>query len=100
MKTVQWFADELRRWAQQPTALPPAEAARSVKARLRPRAGPRRRPALRPVMVATAAALAMTVAIVALLRERRYPAPAGGTPAAITLSSGTLVVIDLGEVRR
>ena len=100
MKIEQWFAQELRRWAQQPTAMPPAEAARSVTARLRPRQEPRGRPALRPVMVASAAALAMAVAIVALLRERQRPAPASGTPATITLSSGTLLVIDLGEVRR
>jgi hypothetical protein len=102
MKIEQWFATELRRWAQQPAETPPAEAARSIRARLRPRAGPRRRPVLRPVFVASAAALATTVAVVVLLRERHQPAPVSGTPASITLSSGTLVVIDLGlgEVRR
>ena len=100
MKIEQWFATELRRWAQQPAETPPAEAARSITARLRPRAGPRRRPLLRPVFVASAAALATAVAVVVLLQERQQPEPASGTPASITLSSGTLVVIDLGEVRR
>lgn len=100
MKIEQWFATELRRWAQQPAETPPAEAARSITARLRPRAGPRRRLLLRPVFVASAAALATAIAAVVLLQERQRPEPVSSTPASITLSSGTLVVIDLGEVRR
>ena len=100
MKIEQWFAEELRRWSRQPTVLTPADAARSVTAHLRPRAIARSRPALRPVLVASAAGLAAVVTVAVLLRERQQPAPVSGTPASITLSSGTLVVIDLGEVRR
>lgn len=100
MKIEQWFAEELRRWSQQPTVLPPADAARSVTVRLRPRAMPRSRPALRPVLVASAAGLAALATVIVLLRERPPQVRTTGTTATITLSSGTLVVIDLGEVRR
>jgi len=100
MKTEQWFAEELRKWAQQPTVLPPADAARSVKVRLQARAMPRSRPVRRPVLVAAAVGLAAVATVVVLLRERPRQVRATGTTATITLSSGTLVVIDLGEVRR
>ena len=100
MKIEQWFAEELRRWSRQPTVLTPADAARSVTAHLRPRAIARSRPALRPVLVASAAGLAAVVTVAVLLRERPRLPRTSGTPATITLASGTLVVIDLGEVRR
>jgi len=101
MRVERWFVEELRRWSRQPTELPPADAARAVTARLRPRPERSRRAIpLRPVVVGAAAAAAVLVTATALLWERGTPAPAGGTPATVTLSSGTLVVIDLGEVRR
>ena len=100
MKIEHWFAEELRRWAQQPTVLPPEDAARGVLARLRPRASVRHRPSLRPLMVASAAGLAALVTVAVLLRERPRQTRTTGTTATITLSSGTLLVIDLGEVQR
>jgi ferric-dicitrate binding protein FerR (iron transport regulator) len=101
MKTEQWFARELESWAQQPSELSAEEAAAAVTARLRPRAAPRRRPAARRVLLAAAATAALVLAGTAvLLRDRPDRRPASGTPATIVLSSGTLLVIDLGEVRR
>jgi ferric-dicitrate binding protein FerR (iron transport regulator) len=91
---------ELREWAYRPTALTGAQAARHILTRLDSQGEPPRRFVLRPVLVAAAAALVAVVAAYTTLRDRAVHAPAAGTTAAMTLSSGTQVVIELKEVKR
>jgi ferric-dicitrate binding protein FerR (iron transport regulator) len=100
MKTEEWFARELERWTQQPCEITAEDAAAAVIARLRPRAAPRPRPAKRRLLLAAAAAALALAGTAVLLRGRSAHPPAPGTPATIVLSSGTLLVIDIGEVRR
>jgi hypothetical protein len=91
--------EEFREWAQRPPAITGEEAARAVLGRLGGRVARPQRPVLRPVLAAAAAVLAVVVALYGTLRGWGGAAPAPGTTAALTLSSGTQVVIDLREVK-
>jgi hypothetical protein len=90
---------ELREWAHRPPAIAADEAARMVSGRLGAQAPPPRRPVLRPALVAATAALIVVVAVYSALRGHAARRPQASTTAALTLPSGTQVVIQLEEVK-
>jgi len=99
MRHENGFAERLREWSHRPPTVTAEHAAIRLRGRLMAQAPPPRSGPLRPLL-ATAAAAALLLAGVTLLRG---PAPVRPQPrrttAAIVLSSGTQVVIDLGEVQ-
>ncbi len=90
---------ELYEWSHRPPSISEKEAARNVIAALGEQAPRRSRPVLRPILAVAAAALIAVVALYSALRGRSAHSPAAGTTAAITLSSGTQVVIELKEAK-
>ena len=100
MRLANRLTQELREWAHRPPAISGAEAARIITSQLGAQAPPPRRRLLRPALVAAAAALIAIVTIYSMLRGHGSRRPEANTTAALTLSSGTQVVIELKEVKR
>lgn len=99
MRVQNRVKEELYEWSHRPPSITGKEAARNAIAALATQAPPPRRAVLRPVLAAAAAVLVAVVALYSALRGRGAHSPAAGTTAAITLSSGTQVVIELKEVK-
>jgi hypothetical protein len=98
MRNEKRVVEELREWAHRPTALSGEEAARAVLARLT-RRQPGRRAVSRTVLLAAAAALIAAAGLYTVLHARNAESAKAVTTAAMTLSSGTQVVIDLQGVK-
>ncbi len=100
MRLENRVTQELHEWAHRPPAVSGAEAARIVTSRLGAQASPPRRRVLAPALAAAAAALIAIVSLYSAFRGHGPRRPEVGTTAALTLASGTQVVIQLEEARR
>jgi hypothetical protein len=100
MRFARRVTEELREWAHRPTALSGEDAARAVTARLAGGMPSPRRSKSRLLLAVAAAACVAIVALYTTVRGHVGRAPAAGTTAAITLTSGTQLVIELKEVKR
>jgi len=99
MRLTPRFREALAEWAHRPPATAATEAAHLVASRLGAQAPVPHRSVLRPALAAAAAVLIAVVAAYTALRGHIGHRAEAGTTAALTLSSGTQIVIELEGVK-